>query len=192
MRRSTDMDITETLAPKSDQQNYDDYISGAKTLTVTEARVVGGEQPVELHLAEFPGRPYKPGKSMRRVIAKAWGSESSAYAGRRLTLYGDPDISFGGKKVGGIRISHMSHIDAAFTMPLTVTRGKKAGFTVQPLPDAPTATPDVSKVPAAVTAINNAASKDALAEIEAHAVSLGIHAHPDVTGALETRKKELT
>jgi hypothetical protein len=182
------MDITETLAPKSDQQNYDDYISGAKTLTITEARVVGGEQPVELHLAEFPGRPYKPGKSMRRVIAKAWGSESSAYTGRRLTLYGDPDISFGGKKVGGIRISHMSHIDSAFTMPLTVTRGKKAGFTVQPLPDAPAPVDNVAEW---ITALNTAQSIGDLQGAWEKAAAAGVTNRPDVIAAKDARKKEL-
>lgn len=127
------MDISRTLEPKSDQQNFDDYVTGPKTVTVTEAKVVGGEQPVELHLAEFPGRPYKPGKSMRRVLAKCWGPESSAYAGRRLTLYGDPDVRFGGQKVGGIRIRALSDLDGPMEINLTVTRGHRAPFVVQPL-----------------------------------------------------------
>ena len=127
------MDISKTLEPKSDQQNFDDYVTGPKTVTVTEAKVVGGEQPVEIHLAEFPGRPYKPGKSMRRVLAKCWGPESSAYAGRRLTLYGDPDVRFGGQKVGGIRIRALSDLDGPIEINLTVTRGHRSPFVVQPL-----------------------------------------------------------
>src|SRR5690606_31142547 len=67
-------DITETLAPKSDQQNFEDYALGnVRTVTVTRVEVTDGEQPVSVHLAEFPGRPYKPSKTMRRVMAKAWG-----------------------------------------------------------------------------------------------------------------------
>jgi hypothetical protein len=50
-----------------------------------------------------------------------------------LRLYGDPDVKFGGQKVGGIRISHLSHIDAPVEVSLTVTRGKRAPFIVQPL-----------------------------------------------------------
>src|SRR5690606_24456309 len=32
------MDITETTAPKSDQQNYEDYIGGPKTVTISEVK----------------------------------------------------------------------------------------------------------------------------------------------------------
>ena len=50
-----------------------------------------------------------------------------------MTLYCDPAVQFGGMKVGGIRISHMSHMDKPQTMALTATRSKRAPFTVQPL-----------------------------------------------------------
>ena len=130
------MDISKTTEPRSDQLNFDDVAAKDLTVTVVEVKRGSAEQPVELHNAEFPGRPYKPGKSMRRVLVAAWGSDSAAYTGRQLTLYGDPDIRFGGAAVGGIRISHLSHIDKPLTIALTVTRGKRAPFTVQPLPAA--------------------------------------------------------
>src|SRR5690606_13981623 len=84
------MDITETTAPKSDQQNYEDYIGGPKTVTISEVKRGSAEQPVEIHLVEFPGRPFKPSKTVRRIIVKAWGPETDVYAGRQMTLYGDP------------------------------------------------------------------------------------------------------
>lgn len=127
------MDITSTTAPKSDQQNFDDYVSGPKTVTVSDVKAGSAEQPVEIHLVEFPGRPFKPSKSMRRVLVAAWGAESSTYVGRRMTLYGDPTVKFGGIAVGGIRISHLSHIDKTLTLALTVKRGARAPFVVQPL-----------------------------------------------------------
>jgi len=127
------MDIAETTAPKSDQQNYDDYVGGPKTVTVTEVKAGNAEQPVEVHLAEFPGRPFKPSKSMRRVLLGCWGADSSVYVGRKMTLFGDPEVRFGGQAVGGIRIAALSHIDKPVTVALTVTRGKRAPFTVQPL-----------------------------------------------------------
>jgi len=132
------MDISETTAPKSDQQNFDDYLGGSKTVTVSEVKAGSTEQPVEVHLVEFPGRPFKPSKSMRRVLVAAWGTDSSVYVGRRMTLYGDPEVRFGGQAVGGIRISHLSHIEKTLTVGLTVTRGKRAPFTVQPLAGPPT------------------------------------------------------
>jgi hypothetical protein len=132
------MDISETTAPRSDQQNYDDYAGGiTKTVTVTEVKAGSVEQPVEIHLGEYPGRPYKPSKSMRRVLVACWGPDSSSYIGRRLTLIGDPTVKFGGSTTGGIKISHLSNLDKPVTVSLTVTRGKRAPHTVQPLPDAP-------------------------------------------------------
>jgi hypothetical protein len=127
------MDISSTTEPKSDQQNFDDYANGPKTVTITEVRSGSAEQPVELHLKEFPGRPYKPGKSMRRVLVACWGAEASAYVGRTMRLYGDPDVKFGGQSVGGIRIEALSHLDKPVTISLTITRGKRAPFIVQPL-----------------------------------------------------------
>lgn len=127
------MDISETTTPKSDQQNFDDYLGGSKTVTVSEVKAGSTEQPVEIHLTEFTGRPFKPSKSMRRVLVAAWGTDSSEYVGRRMTLYGDPDVRFGGQAVGGIRISHLSHLEKPLTVSLTVTRGKRAPFVVQPL-----------------------------------------------------------
>lgn len=127
------VDISKTVEPRSDQQNFDDYIAGPKTVTVSEVKKGSAEQPVEVHLVEFPGRPYKPSKSMRRVLVAGWGSDSSVYAGRLLTLYGDPTVKFGGQEVGGIKISHMSHIPAAVRVNLTVTRGKREPHVVEPL-----------------------------------------------------------
>jgi hypothetical protein len=129
------MDISETTAPKSDQQNYDDYAGGiVRIVTVTEVKRGGDEQPVDIHLAEFPGRPYRPSKSMRRVLMAAWGRESSVYVGRRMELYGDPDVTFGRDKVGGIKISRLSHVEKRLSVALTVTRGKRAPYVVEPLP----------------------------------------------------------
>lgn len=132
------MDISQTTAPNSSQQNYDDYLSGPKVVTVAGVSRGNAEQPVNIELVEFPGRPYKPSKSMRRVLVAAWGPDSSAYVGRRLKLVGNPDIKFGGHAVGGIEIAALSHIDKPVVLALTVTRGKKRRFTVEPLREAPT------------------------------------------------------
>lgn len=127
------MDITKTTEPRSDQMNFDDVSSHSVTVTVAEVKKGSSEQPVEVHLVEYPGRPFKPSKSMRRVLVAAWGPEASAYTGRRMTLYGDPEVRFGGQPVGGIRISHLSHIPETMSIPLTVTRGKRTPFVVEPL-----------------------------------------------------------
>ena len=127
------MDMTEFIAPNSAQLNADDLLTGPMTVTITEVTQGNAEQPVNVNTVETPGRPYKPSKSMRRVMVAAWGKDASAYAGRRLTLYCNPEIKFGGAKVGGIEISHMSDIDSELKVSLTATRGKKKLHTVKPL-----------------------------------------------------------
>ena len=137
------MDLIDSIAPKSDQLNAEDLLSGPRTFTIREVRKGSSpEQPVNIELVEFPGRPFRPSKTVRRLLVAGWGSESDAYAGRRLTLYRDPTVRFGGDEVGGIRVSHMSHLTRPLKLALTVTRGKRAPHVVEPLPkDAPAAAP---------------------------------------------------
>lgn len=130
------MDLSETIAPKSDQLNADDLIAGPITVTISDVTKGSAEQPVDVRLVEYPTRAYRPSKSMRRILVAAWGPEAENYAGRRLQLVRNPDITFGKDKVGGIEIAAMSHIDKPLTVALTATRGKRKNFTVQPLPDA--------------------------------------------------------
>lgn len=127
------MDLSSTIAPKSDQLNADDLIAGPRTFTVEKVTRGNAEQPVNIDLAESPGRPWKPSKSMRRVLVAAWGPDGDQYAGGYVTLYRNPDIKFGGDVVGGIEISHMTGIPKPLKLALTVARGKKRAHTVQPL-----------------------------------------------------------
>lgn len=134
------MDLTQSVEPRSDQINADDLIAGPQTYTVTGVSKGSVEQPINIHLAETE-RAWRPSKSMRRVLINAWGKDGDSYVGRRVTLYRDPEVTFGRDKVGGIKISHASHIERPLTLALTVTRGKRANHTIDPLPDsAPTAT----------------------------------------------------
>lgn len=135
------MDLTNTIIPKSDQLNSDDLIAGPRTYTITDVREGSSEQPINILLAESPGKPFRPSKTVLRILVTAWGKESSVYIGRRMTLYRDPEVKWAGSEVGGIRVSHLSHIDKPMKMALTETRGKKKSLTVQPLPDQPTAAP---------------------------------------------------
>ena len=135
------MDLSDSIVPRSDQINADDLIAGPITVTITDTKPGEAEQPVDILLVETPGRAYRPSKSMRRVLVKLWGPKSADYAGRRLTIYNDPSVTWAGKAVGGIRISHASHIDKPVTMSLALAKGKLAPFTVQPLPDQPAPPP---------------------------------------------------
>jgi len=127
-------DMRAVIVPKSDQINADDLLAGPMTITVTKVDIrPGTEQPVSIHFDGDAGKPFKPCKSMARVMVHCWGADANQYAGRSMTLYCDPKVKWGGLEVGGIRISHMSHIPAPQIMALTVTKGSKKPFTVQPL-----------------------------------------------------------
>lgn len=140
------MDMTASIEPRSDQWNADDLIAGPRTVTIERVTAGAAEQPFDFHLVETPGRAYRPSKGMRRVIVAAWGSDTTVYAGRQLTLYREPTIKFGKDEVGGIRISHLSHISRPVSLALTITRGKRDSFIVQPLEGAaPQALPPASK-----------------------------------------------
>lgn len=130
-----DVDLTETIAVNSDQLNADDLMGSPRTFTITDVSRGSDEQPSFIHLAELPGKTYRPSKTMRRVLVAAWGGKGSGYIGRRITLYRDPDVRFGKDKVGGIKISHMSGIGKPLSLMLTESRGKKAAYRVDPLPD---------------------------------------------------------
>lgn len=128
-------DLSTTIAPRTDQLNADSLLSGPITIRVTKVVATGTkEQPISIHYEGDDGKPYKPGLSMRRVLYQLWGKDGASYAGRSMTLFREPTIKFGGDVVGGIRISHMSDIgDKPITVPLTVTRGSRKPFTVEPL-----------------------------------------------------------
>ncbi len=159
-------DISETLAPKSDQLDAVDLLGGPQTFTIAKVSKGNSEQPVQIALAEFP-RVWRPGKSMRRVLAACWGTDAATWVGRRVTLYCDESVTFGNDVVGGTRIAALSHIDQAKKIPLLVKRGKSATFTVQPLAEASNA----EKV-AALRAEWKNADADRRAVIEAEVAEL--------------------
>lgn len=131
-------DMLDTVIPKSDQLNADDLIGGRTlTITITRAKVTkGDDQPCVLWYKEGneeTKKPYKPCKSMRRVMIEVWGKDSQQYVGKSMTLFCDSKVMFGGKEVGGIRISHMSHLNEKRTLALTATKANKKPFVVLPL-----------------------------------------------------------
>jgi hypothetical protein len=100
--------LLETIVAKSDQLNAVDLIGGPITVTVKSVTKGEQDQPVIIGIGER--QPYKPCKSMRRVLIACWGANPSVWIGRKMTLFCDPNVKWGGESVGGIRISHLSHL----------------------------------------------------------------------------------
>lgn len=135
------IDMSQFVEAKSDQLNADDLIGAPRTITVTRVTGCEGDQPISIYYQGDNGKPFKPCKTMRRVLLAVWGRNAADYAGRSMTIYRDDSVTFGGLNVGGIRISHMSHIDKEMLIVVMKTKGKKAGIKIQPLRDAPQASP---------------------------------------------------
>lgn len=144
-----------TAEPRSDQWNADDFMAGPRTFTIANVTPGKAEQKYDIELVEGEGRAWRPPLTMLRLLIAAWGDRAEDWKGRRVTLYRDPKVRFGKDLVGGIRISHVSHIDKPLRVPLTESRGKRGIFTVEPLPDAP-----VSPAQAATSTPPSAAPAD--------------------------------
>lgn len=129
------LDMGAFIAPKSNQLNADDLISGPLTIRVTKvtASNESAEQPVAVFYEGDNGKPYLPCKTCRRVMVAVWGRDASVYPGRSMTLYRDSKVTFGGIAVGGIRISHMSDMPEAMTLAITMSKAKRAPMTIKPL-----------------------------------------------------------
>lgn len=145
------MDLRKTIEPKSDQLNADDLIGGAKTIKIRDVKAIDAEsQPVSIYFDGDNNKPYKPSKGMRRVLVAIWGADAKAFIGRSLTLYRDDKVKFGGLEVGGIRISHASHIDNPVRVLETVSRGKRTPITIDVLKTAKKKITDIGKAKEAI------------------------------------------
>lgn len=130
-------DIRAAIQPRSDQLNYESFLSGPAVLTIERTedyRDEKGQPRVAIHMVEQPGKPFKANATNLRLLAIAWGDDDTDWPGRRVQLTADPTIVYGGKAVGGIVVTAVSHLPQRFTAKLSVTRGKKREFPVEILP----------------------------------------------------------
>ncbi len=188
MSNPTREEVLASIVPKSDQLNSEDVIaSGPITVTITGVKRGSKEQPI---IVEIDGhQPYKPCKTMRRVLIAMYSDDAKLWVGQKMTLYTDPNIKFKGVRVGGLRISHLSGIDAPKTFMLTQTRGKKADVVIHPI--APLS-PEDQKYITETTATLKAA--ETLKELQGHGEMLKTKSKP-IQDALrpiyKARKDEL-
>lgn len=126
--------LRDTIAPKSDQLNSDDLMSTTKIIKVTAVkRGSTAEQPVSIEYEGMTGNPFKPCKSMRRVLIAAWSENGHDWVGKSMNLFCDPEVKFGGVKIGGIRISHLSDIEGDKQILIATSRGKRSDYRVKKL-----------------------------------------------------------
>jgi RNA-binding protein YhbY len=129
------MDLSKTIIPKSDQLNADDLISGPKTIKIREIKSGADDaQPVNIYFYGDNNKPFKPCKSVRRILVQLWGADSLQYIGRRITLFRDDKVKWAGIEIGGIRISHASHIEKATRVLVTTAKNSRTPMTIDVLP----------------------------------------------------------
>lgn len=127
------MDISPYTEAKSDQLNADDLIGRALNIKITNVSGDEDSKTISVHYEGDGGKPWKPCKSMLRVLVFCWGNDAKDWVGKSVRLFRDPEVMYAGVKVGGIRVSHVSHIDAQRKLALTARRGAKAAYKVEPL-----------------------------------------------------------
>lgn len=186
--------MSETIAADSTQINAVD-LAIPVTVTITgSSKGPDAKQPVNLEVAEFPGRVYRPCKSMRRLIVEAWGTDTKAYVGRRITLYNEKSVKFGTSSTGGIRIKALSDIPKAFSSTQMESQRKYVTYAIEKLPDAPTPPPPITDDDAIdfERDIAEATTMQALNKVGAdlRAANLGGHADK-LRAAWSARKAEI-
>ncbi|GAA2941148.1 hypothetical protein [Glutamicibacter bergerei] len=127
------MDISKTLLAKSDRLNAADLSGAPIVATIENVRQGDGTKPVIIDLVGMNGRPWIPSLGMRRIIAKAWGTETNDWIGRLVKLVNNPEVVYAGQAVGGVEIIALSHIEKAFTVPKRVSQKKTVPHHVEVL-----------------------------------------------------------
>lgn len=74
--------------------------------SIGQANVGKDEAPEQRWVVYFNGykKPMVANITALRVLAAAFGDESDGWVGRKVTVYVDPNVTFGGKVVGGLRL----------------------------------------------------------------------------------------
>ena len=114
-----------------------------------------------------------------------------------MTLFRDEKVKWAGEEVGGIRVSHVSHIKERMKVALQESKHKKSLHIIDPLPDAPAPQsappePTAEEVAActdidALKAMWKRSSPDRRAQIEARVA--GIANEPDDAAALRAAER---
>lgn len=185
-------DLRATVVPKSDQLNSEQLLSGPMTVKITDISIGSSEeQPVILHYENDGGRPYKPCKTMRKVLIIAWGEDGTQWVGRSMTLYNEQSVKFGGMEVGGIRISHLSDIQRDMQVSLTSTKGKKSAHFIRRMPDGTEPPPVYADKAEVLRKVNEAKAIDELEALRVEMRKLAKADKADVQLAAKIRADQI-
>jgi hypothetical protein len=104
-------DVSFACEAKSDQLNAVDIMGADRVIKIRDVKVKKGDsQPISVFFDGDNNRPWTPSKGMIRILAGAWGVDSSQWVGKYVQLHFEPSVKYAGKEVGGIRIAGMSDL----------------------------------------------------------------------------------
>lgn len=157
-------DMSAVVVAKSDQVNADDLVAGPMIVTIAGVKITPGtEQPVQMTLEET-NKFFRPCKTVSRVIVSLWGPDASQYIGRSLRLFRDPNVTWAGVKVGGIRVDQASHIDSERSLVVKESQKVSKVHKIKPLVIAKPE-PEAPAIDRARAAIQTAPDLDTLKRI---------------------------
>jgi len=134
-------DISKALQAKSDQLNADDLIGREMHVKITGVNYDEDrkQQKLWIYYDQDPEqkKPWKPCKSMLRILAYIWTTDAEKYVGRELLLYRDESVKYAGEEVGGIRVKAASHISSAQTIRVALTKHSKKAHYIDKLETKP-------------------------------------------------------
>ena len=132
------LDVTELAAPKTDQLNADHLIPGPLQGVIVSVRKTRANDKdcIEVGLSSFR-LPWRPCKTMVRLLMDVWGPDAEAWIGRGVKLYRDAEVRFGTDTVGGIRIGGLSHVRGSFTAKVKTSKQNQKPYQIEKLPDPP-------------------------------------------------------
>lgn len=163
-------DLTSAIEPKSDQLNSDDLVLGPRTIKITKVIIKeSGEQRVWVYFDGDHGKPWKPAKTMTRLLGALWKTDrSSDFVGKSVRLYRDDAVTWGALAVGGIRVSHVSHITEKTIVMVRQKKGVSLPVTIYPLKEEDEAPRQETKPADTPTGISKREFADRLRELIDH------------------------
>jgi hypothetical protein len=181
------------IVRKTDQWNNEDFAAGSRVFTISDVTEGKEQVPYDIHFSDGDGRCWRPSNGMLELLWRLWGDDSKAWVGRRVELFQDASVKIGRDVVGGIRVRAMSHISKPMSPLITVARGTKKPYTVQPLTETTPTPPAIDNATLAewIDQLTNAETVSALQRVWGDATTAGVTSHPAIVAAKDQRKGEL-
>ena len=176
---------------KSDQLNSADLIGAARIIKITKITLGTAEQRMVIHFEGDEKKPYKPCRSMVRLLNYLWGDNEQRWIGKSMRVVCDPDVIFGKDKVGGIRITHVSDITSEKKVLLRSGKIKTQEYSVLPLNESKSESKKPAPAPEADPALLEDGEENASRGVEAYTAWLATLT-PEVKATIKHKHKDWT